>query len=78
MAVVLAHGYACNKVVAYAAQSGDTRPRRNVLATLGSIKLYRPEIWDAVLAVASQMRGEVLVVQGAIDPLIEPRPRASC
>ena len=74
--VVLGHGYACNKLVSYAAQSGDDRVRRNVLATLGSVKKYRPDIWDAVLRNAACMQGDVLVVQGAIDELIEAKPRA--
>jgi alpha/beta superfamily hydrolase len=74
--VLLAHGYACNKLVAYAAQSGDHRPWRQVLTTLGSIKSYRPEIWEQVLEAAAALRGDSLVVQGAVDPLIEPRRRA--
>lgn len=74
--VLLAHGYACNKLIAYPAQSGDPHPYRRVLATLGSIKSYRPDIWDEVLRAAPRLRGDMLVVQGAIDHLIEPRPRA--
>src|SRR5438477_2417673 len=74
--VVLAHGFACNKVVCYHALSGDHRPRRAVLATLGAVKAYRPEIWDAVMRGAPEMRGDTLVVQGAADPLIEARQRA--
>ena len=74
--VIVGHGYANNKIACYTAQSGDNRIDRNVLATLGSIKKYRPDIWDKVLQSAGQMRGKVLVVQGAIDELIEPMPRA--
>ncbi len=74
--VLLAHGFGCNKVVCYSAQSGDARPFRYVLTTLGSVKSYRPAIWDQVLASAAAMRGEALVVQGAVDTLIEPLPRA--
>jgi hypothetical protein len=74
--IVVGHGYACNKVVSYAAQSGDERIRCNVLTTLGSVKKYRPDIWDAVLQNARRMHGDVLVVQGAIDELIEAKPRA--
>jgi hypothetical protein len=73
---LLGHGYANNKLVSYAAQSGDDRVDRYVLATLGSVKKYRPDIWDAVLANATRMGGRALVVQGAIDELIEARPRA--
>ena len=74
--IVIGHGYANNKIASYATQSGDDRVRRNVLATLGSVKKYRPDIWDAVLRNAARMRGDVLVVQGADDPLIEAGPRA--
>ena len=73
---LLGHGYANNKLVSYAAQSGDDRIERYVLATLGSVKKYRPDIWDGVLRDARRMRGDVLVVQGAIDELIEAGPRA--
>jgi predicted alpha/beta hydrolase len=74
--VLLAHGFACNKVVCYAGLSGDQRLRRCVLATFGAVKAYRPEIWATVLHRASDMRGATLVVQGAADPLIEARERA--
>lgn len=74
--VVLGHGYANNKIASYPAQSGDDRVLRYVLATLGSVKKYRPDIWDAVLQSAGRMRGRALVVQGAIDELIEAKPRA--
>jgi alpha/beta superfamily hydrolase len=74
--IVVGHGYANNKLASYVAQSGDDRVRRNVLATLGSVKKYRPDIWAGVLRDARRMRGEVLVVQGAIDELIEAEPRA--
>jgi hypothetical protein len=74
--VVVGHGYANNKIVSYAAQSGDDRVCGNVLATLGSVKKYRPDIWDVVLRNARRMRGDVLVVQGASDELIEAKPRA--
>jgi hypothetical protein len=74
--VVLAHGFACNKLVCYAATSGDDRPRRQILTTFGAVKAYRPEIWGAVMASAPRMRGATLVVQGAVDPEIEPRARA--
>ena len=74
--IVVGHGYANNKIVSYAAQSGDERIACYVLATLGSVKKYRPDIWDAVLHSAQRMRGDVLVIQGAIDELIEAKPRA--
>jgi len=76
MPVIVGHGYANNKIICYPAQSGDDRIERNVLTTLGSVKKYRPDIWDAVLLSASRMRGNALVVQGAIDELIEAKPRA--
>lgn len=74
--VVLGHGYANNKIASYPAQSGDDRVVRYVLATLGSVRKYRPDIWDAVLRNAGRMRGRALVVQGAVDELIEAKPRA--
>jgi len=74
--VIVGHGYANNKIICYPAQSGDDRIGRNVLATLGSVKKYRPDIWDTVLRSAGHIRGNALVVQGAIDELIEAKPRA--
>ena len=74
--VLLAHGFACNKVVCYPGLSGDDRPRRIILTTFGAVKAYRPEIWDVVLRNAAAMRGDTLIVQGAADPLIEARERA--
>jgi hypothetical protein len=74
--IIVGHGYANNKIISYGAQSGDDRIRCNVLTTLGSVKKYRPDIWDAVLRSAHRMRGDALVVQGAIDELIEAKPRA--
>jgi len=74
--IIVGHGYANNKIVSYPAQSGDDRIDRYVLATLGSVKKYRPDIWNSVLASAGRLRGRALVVQGAIDELIEARPRA--
>jgi len=73
---IVGHGYANNKIISYSAQSGDDRIDCNVLATLGSVKKYRPDIWNAVLQSAGRMRGKALVVQGAIDELIEAKPRA--
>jgi len=73
---IVGHGYANNKIISYSAQSGDDRIDCNVLATLGSVKKYRPDIWNAVLQSAGRMRGNALVVQGAIDELIEAKPRA--
>lgn len=73
---LLAHGYGCNKAVSYTRQSGDDSLRSYVLATLGSVKGYRPDIWDDVLAKAPAMKGRALVVQGASDTLLEPKPRA--
>jgi pimeloyl-ACP methyl ester carboxylesterase len=74
--VLLAHGFACNKVARYAAASNDGIPRRTILTTLGAAKAYRPEIWAAALSAAAAMRGDTLIVQGAIDTLIEARARA--
>src|SRR5436305_691262 len=47
--VLLAHGFACNKVACYAASSQDRIPRRTILTTPGAAKAYRPEIWAAAL-----------------------------
>jgi alpha-beta hydrolase superfamily lysophospholipase len=74
--VLLAHGFACNKVACYAASSKDSIPRRTILTTLGAAKAYRPEIWAAALRGAAAMRGDTLIVQGAIDTLIEARAPA--
>jgi alpha/beta superfamily hydrolase len=73
---LLAHGFGCNKAACYAGDSGDDRIGRTILTTLGAVKAYRPEIWDRVLSRAPAMRGKALVVQGAIDHLIEARARA--
>ena len=83
--VVLGHGYACNKIVRYAALSGDRRIRHWVLTTMGSVKRLKPEIWFAGLDLAAQMAGHILVVQGAVDASLEgpgastswPRPCAT-
>jgi len=75
--IVVGHGYANNKLACYAVQSGDDRVRCNVMTTLGSVKKYRPDIWDMVLASAGRMQGRALVVQGAVDELIEAEPRAN-
>lgn len=74
--ILLAHGFACNKVVCYSGWTGDHRVRRVVLTTLGAVKAYRPDIWDTVLGQAPSMKGATLVVQGAIDQLIQARERA--
>ncbi len=74
--IVVAHGYACNKAVCYPAWSGDAGVGYYVLTTLGSVKRYRPDIWGTVLRLAPELVGRVLVVQGAVDPLIEARERA--
>ncbi len=73
---LLAHGYGCNKAIVFAAQSGNDSVERYVLATVGSVKGYRPDIWDDVLSRAGTMRGRTLLVQGAVDTLLEPKPRA--
>ncbi len=75
--VLLGHGYGCNKVLCYSSLSGDRRPFRRILMTLGAIKAYRPEVWETVLASAAEIRGETLVVQGAEDRLIEAKDRAA-
>lgn len=75
--VLLGHGYGCNKVLCYSSLSGDRRPFRRILMTLGAIKAYRPELWESVLASTAETRGETLVVQGAEDPLIAARERAA-
>jgi pimeloyl-ACP methyl ester carboxylesterase len=74
--IVIAHGYGCNKAISFASQSGIATATRYVLATLGSVKGYRPDIWADVLVRADAMRGQALVVQGAVDTLLEPLPRA--
>ena len=73
---LVGHGYGNNKIICYTAQSGDARIRVNVLTTLGSVKKYRPDIWDAVLRSADRMHGDMLVVQGAVDELIDAKERA--
>jgi pimeloyl-ACP methyl ester carboxylesterase len=75
-AIPLAHGYGCTKVMSYAMQSGDYRVRRHVLTTLGAVRRNHPPIWQYALARARTMSGRTLVVQGAIDELIEARPCA--
>jgi pimeloyl-ACP methyl ester carboxylesterase len=72
----VAHGYACNKVACYPAWSGDGRVRSLVLTTLGAVQAYRPDIWATVLREAGALEGRVLIVQGAIDPLIAAAERA--
>ena len=62
--------------MAYAAQSGDSRVSRQVLTTLGAVQRNHPPIWQQALDRARGMRGRTLVVQGAIDRLIEAQPRA--
>jgi pimeloyl-ACP methyl ester carboxylesterase len=74
---IVAHGYACNKVACYPGWSGDPRVRHHVLTTLGAAKAYRPDIWDSVLRQAARLAGRVLVVQGAVDPLIQAADRAA-
>jgi pimeloyl-ACP methyl ester carboxylesterase len=73
---IVAHGYACNKVACYPAWSGDSRIRSIVLTTLGAVHAYRPDIWATVLHHAAALEGRVLIVQGAIDPLIAATERA--
>ncbi|MGH7153410.1 MAG: alpha/beta hydrolase [Acetobacteraceae bacterium] len=75
--VLLGHGYGCNKLLCYSELSGDRRPFRRVLMTLGAIKTYNPEVWEQVLASAADIQGETLVVQGAADPLIAARDRTT-
>jgi dienelactone hydrolase len=74
---IVAHGYACNKVACYPSWSGDRRVRRHVLTTLGAVKAYRPDIWETVLRQASGLPGRVLIVQGAVDPLIQAADQAA-
>ena len=73
--VVIGHGYACNKIVRYAAQSGDRRIRHWILTTMGSVKRVRPEVWFEGLGLAGQMAGHILVVQGADDASLEGTAR---
>jgi len=75
--VLLGHGYGCNKVLCYSSLSGDRRPFRRILMTLGAIKAYSPDVWESVLASGAEIRGETLVVQGAEDPLIAAEDRAA-
>jgi pimeloyl-ACP methyl ester carboxylesterase len=75
--VLLGHGYGCNKLLCYSRLSGDRRPFRRILMTLGAIKAYKPEVWESVLASSAEIRGEMLVIQGAEDPLISARDRAA-
>jgi dipeptidyl aminopeptidase/acylaminoacyl peptidase len=74
--VPLAHGYACNKLICYPAFSGDRRLRQYVLATLGGVWSYRPDLWAEVLRQVPQMVGDALIVQGAADPNIQVHERA--
>jgi hypothetical protein len=74
--IPFAHGYGCTKVMAYAAHSADTRIRRHVLTTLGAVRRGHPAIWRGALEAAHAMQGRTLVVQGAIDHLIDARPSA--
>jgi predicted alpha/beta hydrolase len=74
--IVVSHGFACNKAICYPVWSGDTGVQYYVLATLGAVKRYRPDIWETVLRLAPELVGRVLVVQGAVDPLIDARERA--
>jgi pimeloyl-ACP methyl ester carboxylesterase len=73
---IVAHGYACNKAACYPAWSGDRRIRRIVMTTLGAVHAYRPDIWATVLEQAKALEGRVLIVQGAVDPLISATERA--
>jgi len=73
---ILAHGYACSKVICYPAHSADDRIGDFILTTLGSVKRIRPEFWATILQGAGQLRGRVLVVQGASDASLEGRARA--
>jgi pimeloyl-ACP methyl ester carboxylesterase len=75
--VLLGHGYGCNKLLCYASLSSDWRPYRRILTTLGAIKAYKPEVWETVLASSVEIRGEMLVVQGADDSLIAAADRAA-
>lgn len=74
--ILLAHSYGCTKVMSYAAQSDDRRVSRHVLTTLGAVQRNHPPIWKGALQAAHVMQGHTLVVQGAIDHLIEAKPRA--
>jgi pimeloyl-ACP methyl ester carboxylesterase len=75
--VLLGHGYGCNKVLCYSNLSGDQRHFRRILATLGAVKAYKPEVWETVLASSAEIGGETLVIQGANDPLVEARDRSA-
>lgn len=74
--LLFGHGYANNKVACYRALSGDDRPRGLILATLGAVNETRPDIWTRVLDMASEIRGDVLILQGAADAEIKARDRA--
>lgn len=73
--ILLAHGYGCTKAIAYV-QAGDERVQRRVLATLGAVKRYQPDIWTRTLDDARSLQGHTLVVQGGADPAVEGRARA--
>lgn len=75
--VLLGHGHGCNKILCYPGLSGDRRPFRRVLMTLGAIKSYKPEVWESSLAAAAELRDNILVIQGAEDPLIAASDRAA-
>ena len=75
-AVLFGHGYANNKLASYHMLSGDDRPRRLILATLGAVKETRPDIWKRVLGMACGIRGNVLILQGAADAEIKAQDRA--
>jgi len=74
--VLLSHGYGCNKLLCHPRLTGDRRAFRRILTTLGAIKAYKPEVWKTVLTSAADIRGNMLVVQGAEDQLIEASDRA--
>lgn len=73
--VILAHGYGCVKAIAHAGQRG-TRSSRRALTTLGAVARTHPTIWSEALARSAEMAGSTLVVQGAVDHLVDAQVRA--
>jgi len=73
--ILLAHGYGCLKAVVHGAKGGPATQRR-ALTTLGAVGRTHPPIWREALEIARDMAGQTLVVQGAVDHLIDPNVRA--
>lgn len=74
--VLLAHGYGCLKAICHGAL-GRPASERRALTTMGAVGRTHPPLWREALDVARDMGGQTLVVQGAIDHLIDANARAA-